>query len=111
MDPNPNTRITIEEALKHPWIRGAPSHRIIQGTPPLKHVSLKKLDLFLGRDSSEIAVGADGFERSYTVRTSSIENELRAIVPPTQRSTARETAKRLILTKRVPSGTKKTRKW
>jgi serine/threonine protein kinase len=108
MDPDPNTRITSEEALRHPWISGAPTHRFIQTGPPQKLVSLKKLDLFLGLDSREDEV--ELLDRTCSLRPGSLEDEIKSIVPVAQRSTARETAKRIILKKRVTSGSRKARK-
>jgi serine/threonine protein kinase len=108
MDPNPATRITIDEALANPWVKTAPTHSFCTAEPALL-LSLKCVDHFFGRDSSEVEIEDQTFERSYTVRTGTVENELRVIAPEPKGSTARQTAKRLIFHQRVTSGARKKR--
>ena len=50
MDPCPQTRLDVDQALHHNWILSAPA-RQSNGNAPHLLVSLKKVDKFFGRDS------------------------------------------------------------
>jgi serine/threonine protein kinase len=98
MDPNPETRMSVEEALEVPWIKSAPVHRFRSNQPKLL-VSLRHLDHFFGRDPSETELELAQMELagSRSVRLGTIEHELTIIVPEPKRSSAREAAARLIV--------------
>ena len=100
LDPDPATRLSVEEALAHPWIQSAPSHRFRSKEPRLM-LSLKHVDKFFGRENSEVVIDESSLERSGSVTLNkTIENALHIIVPRQERNTARETAKQMVFVRR-----------
>ena len=92
MDPNPVTRISVEEALKHPWIANAPSHRFRSHEPRLM-LSLRHVDKFFGRENSEVAIDDSALGRSGSATLNkTVEKALDIIVPREGRNTARNRA-------------------
>ncbi|KAH0786329.1 CAMK family protein kinase [Histomonas meleagridis] len=63
LEPDPEKRITVEDALAHPLVRSAPRHRYLT-QQTLLPLSLKHIDKFFGRDGSEIEIDDKCLERS-----------------------------------------------
>ena len=104
MEPDPAKRISVEEALQHPWIASAPSHRFRSKEPKLM-LSLKYVDRFFGRENSDVVIDDKVLMRSGSVSVNrNFENMLRIIVPKQQRNTSRETAKQIVFARRCGSG-------
>lgn len=97
MDPNPELRLDVEQALHHQWIVAAPS-----STMETNHnlsVSLRQVDRFFGRDSSETALGEIPIYRCSSVVCGPIERSLGVDKEKEKnplRQTARATANQLL---------------
>ncbi|OHT03682.1 CAMK family protein kinase [Tritrichomonas foetus] len=101
MEPDPERRMTIDQALSHPWIINTPCHRVLQQSPHLLQISLKKLDKFFGRDPSESNIEV-GLMRSCSTMMTSIEDTVREISTKArpERQTARAAAKNMLFPRR-----------
>lgn len=94
MEPDPEKRFNIEQAMKHPWLCSAPPHRFkSEGRFGL---SLKTLDKFFGRDTSEIKINETDMMRSCSVLGDNFENTARKIQARPQRQTARVAAQNIL---------------
>lgn len=103
MDPNPETRLDVDQALNHPWLQSVPTHRVETG-PKRLSVSLRQVDQFFGRDTSANVLGELPLYKCASVTIGPIERSLggdfNAQKDKTQlRQTARVTANQLIFKK------------
>lgn len=101
MDPNPETRLNVEQALSHPWLQSAPSHKSVTAPKKLS-VSLRQVDQFFDRDTSSNYLGELPLYKCASVTCGPIERSLGGVYSneKTQlRQTARVTANQLLFKK------------
>lgn len=104
MEPNPEIRYSIQQALTHPWIASAPAQRVLNNETHLR-ISLKYLDRFFGRDQSEVMIEDPSLVRSTSVVNTSIDETLRNIgQKPKERNTARVAANNILFRKKPLGG-------
>lgn len=104
IEPDPAKRISAEEALHHPWIESAPSHRFRSKEPKLS-LSLKSVDRFFGRENSDVEIEDSAIVRSGSVQFNrGFEKMVKIIAPPQHRNTARPGAKQILFMRRCGSG-------
>ncbi|KAH0795986.1 CAMK family protein kinase [Histomonas meleagridis] len=96
LDPDPDKRITISQALQHNFITSAPNHKSYKTYSKSLPISLKYIDRFFGRDKSEIIIEEKELSRSYSSVKRGFETTVKDIEPKKERNTARETGKRLV---------------
>ena len=109
MDPNPELRLNVEQALNHQWIVSAPSNSMESKSTKLS-VSLRQVDRFFGRDTSDTNFGEIPIYRCSSVMCGPIERSLgfdKEKVKQPLRQTARATANQLLYKRHGNRGTSK----
>ena len=103
MDPNPELRLNVEQALNHQWIQSAPSNPMETKAKETKlNVSLRQIDRFFGRDTSDTNFGEIPIYRCSSVMCGPIEKIERSLGIDKEkekqpvRQTARATANQLL---------------
>lgn len=101
MEPDPSARLSADEALEHPWVKDAPTHRFQSNQPKLL-LSLRQVDHFFGRDSSDVSIDDTALARSESVALYKTGGDtVKIIVPKQQRNTARVDAAKQLVFKKV----------
>ena len=75
MDPNPQLRLDVQQALNHDWILGAPAKQQ-QSNVCHNIVTLRQVDKFFGRDKSDLSLKDLQLDRCNTMTTGPIERSI-----------------------------------
>ncbi|KAH0788942.1 CAMK family protein kinase [Histomonas meleagridis] len=95
LEPDPELRITIEQALKHKFITSAPRHKSYKTYSRSLPISLKNIEMFFGRNKSNIRIEEKELSRSHSSQKNGFDKTLTE-EKNNGKKTVRETGKRLV---------------